>query len=193
VPNELCLLIAVYFDDKEKCELSQRWQPGGNVESFNPLIQSLSDPSPSIVFKGTFLRQKGIPGYVLLVKIEKGLQVHETSQKKVIVRKGAQSLELKGNLKIQELNYAKGLNSCEDELVKGSSIDDLESSKVLAEYLHHLPSGNIEPLEFLTKQNLVDRKDWTPKVASLLLFSENPNKKSLTLFPDIKNLRTTAR
>jgi ATP-dependent DNA helicase RecG len=162
-------------DDKEKCELSQRWQPGGNVESFNPLIQSLSDPSPSIVFKGTFLRQKGIPGYVLLVKIEKGLQVHETSQKKVIVRKGAQSLELKGNLKIQELNYAKGLNSCEDELVKGSSIDALESSKVLAEYLHCLPSGNIEPLDFLTKQNLVDREDWTPKVASLLLFSENPS------------------
>lgn len=162
-------------DDKEESDPAKRWQPGENIEAFNNIIQSLSDPSPSIDFECKFLRQDGIRGYVLLVKIEKGLQVHETSQKKVIIRKGAQSLELKGALKIQELNYAKGLKSCEDDLVPDASIDDLESSEVLKEYLQHLPSSNIEPLDFLTKQNLVNRKTWVPKVASLLLFSENPS------------------
>jgi ATP-dependent DNA helicase RecG len=162
-------------DDKEESDPAKRWQPGENVEAFNNIIQSLSDPIPSIDFECKFLRQEGVRGYVLLVKIEKGLQVHETLQKKVIIRKGAQSLELKGALKIQELNYAKGLKSCEDDLVIDSSIDDLESSKVLADYLKHLPSEKLEPLDFLIKQNLVDRNKWIPKVASLLLFSENPS------------------
>lgn len=162
-------------DDKEEVEPEKRWQPGENIEAFNHIIQSLSDPSPSIDFECKFLRLDGIRGYVLLVKIEKGLQVHETSQKKVIIRKGAQSLELKGALKIQELNYAKGLKSCEDDLVPDASIDDLECSEVLKEYLQHLPVDKLEPLEFLTKQNLVDRNTWIPKVASLLLFSENPS------------------
>lgn len=162
-------------DDKEESVPSNRWQPGENIEAFNHIIQSLSDPSPSIDFECKFLRQEGVRGYVLLVKIEKGLQVHETSQKKVIVRKGAQSLELKGALKIQELNYAKGLKSCEDDLVPDSLIDDLESSKVLNKYLSHLPSDNVDPLDFLIKQNLVERNNWTPRVAALLLFSENPS------------------
>nr|WP_253820527.1 ATP-binding protein [Vibrio pectenicida] len=82
---------------------------------------------------------------------------------------------MKGALKIQELNYAKGLKSCEDDLVLDASIDDLECSEVLRDYLQHLPASDIEPLEFLTKQNLVNRKTWVPKVASLLLFSENPS------------------
>lgn len=162
-------------DDKEESDPAKRWQPGENIEAFNNIIQSLSEPSPSIDFECKFLRQEGVRGYVLLVKIEKGLQVHETSQKKVIIRKGAQSLELKGALKIQELNYAKGLKSCEDDLVPDASIDDLETSNVLKEYLEHLPSNHLDAVEFLTKQNLVDRKTWVPKVASLLLFSENPS------------------
>lgn len=162
-------------DDKEQSEPAKRWQPAENVEAFNSIIQNLSDPSPSIDFECKFLRQDGVRGYVLLVKIEKGLQVHETSQKKVFIRKGAQSLELKGALKIQELSYAKGLKSFEDELVLDASIDDLEESNVLKEYLSHLPSNNLDAVEFLTKQNLVDRKTWVPKVALLLLFSENPS------------------
>ena len=125
----------------------------------------MSDPSPSIVFECKFLRQDGIRGYVLHVKIEKGLQVHETSQKKVFIRKGAQSIELKGALKIQELNYAKGLKSCEDDLVKDASINDLESSPILKNYLTILPSNTLDPIDFLTSQNLIERMSWVPKVA----------------------------
>lgn len=162
-------------DDKEEIEPANRWQPGKDVEAFNQKIQALSDPNPSIDLDFCFLRQEGVMGYAMLVKVEKGLQVHETSQKKVFIRKGAQSLEVKGATKIQELTYAKGIKSFEDELVKDASIDYLEKSKVLKEFINHLPLKEVEPLDFLIKQNLVDRKDWTPKVASLLLFSENPS------------------
>lgn len=162
-------------DDREEEDPAKRWQPGENIEAFNHIIQNLSDPSPSIVFECKFLRQDGIRGYVLHVKIEKGLQVHETSQKKVFIRKGAQSIELKGALKIQELNYAKGLKSCEDDLVQDASINDLESSPILKDYLKILPSNTLDPIDFLTSQNLIERMSWVPKVASLLLFSENPS------------------
>ncbi len=161
-------------DEKEESDPIKRWKPVDKIEKFNPIIQALNDPEPIVEYRCAFLKYEAVPGYVLLVTIEKGRQVHETSQKKVIVRKGAQSLELKGNFKITELAYAKGQRSYEDDLVPDSSIDNLESLEYLAEFVSHLPSDNIEPLDLLVKQNLVD-KDWTPRAASLLLFAENPS------------------
>ncbi|KGD66545.1 DNA-binding protein [Alcanivorax nanhaiticus] len=161
-------------DEKEESDPIKRWKPVDKIEKFNPIIQALNDPDPVIEYRCTFLRYEAIPGYVLLVTIEKGRQVHETAQRKVIVRKSAQSLELKGNFKIAELAYAKGQRSYEDELIPDTSIDSLESSEYLAEFVGHLPSENIEPLDLLVKQNLVD-KDWVPRAASVLMFSENPS------------------
>lgn len=161
-------------DDKESEEPSLRWKPVDNYEKFNEIIQNLSMPEPSIDYRCVFLRQKGVSGYVLHVTIEKGLEVHETSKKQVIVRRGAQSQELKGNLRIAELAYAKGQRSYEDIIVPDADIEDLEKSPFLKEFVCNLPSENIEPLDVLLKQNLVD-KEWIPRVASVLLFSDNPS------------------
>lgn len=161
-------------DEKEDVDPIKRWQPVDRIEKFNPIIQALNDIEPIVDYRCVFLKYETISGYVLSITIEKGKQVHETSQKTVIVRKGAQSLEVKGNFRISELAYAKGQRSYEDELIPDASIDDLESSKYLSEYVSHLPSDNIEPLDVLVKQNLID-KDWTPRAASVLLFSENPS------------------
>jgi ATP-dependent DNA helicase RecG len=161
-------------DEKEFEDPMLRWNPVEKIESFNEVIANLSMPEPTIDYRCVFLRQKGTRGYVLLVSIEKGLHVHETSKKQVIVRKGAQSQELKGNFKVAELAYAKGQRSYEDELVPGAELEDLESSKSLSDFVKNLPSDKIDPLDILIKQNLVD-KDWTPRVAAILLFSENPS------------------
>ena len=161
-------------DEKEFEDPMLRWNPVEKIEAFNEIIANLSMPEPSIDYRCVFLRQKGTRGYVLHVSIEKGLYVHETSKKQVIVRKGAQSQELKGNFRISELAYAKGQRSYEDELVPDCQIEDLESSTSLANFTNNLPSDKIEPLALLIKQNLVD-KEWTPRVASVLLFSENPS------------------
>lgn len=161
-------------DEKEEVEAFKRWKPVDSIEKFNPIIQALNEIEPIIEYRCAFLRQDAISGYVLLITIEKGRQVHETAQKKVIVRQGAQSFELKGNLRISELAYAKGQRSYEDELIPDASIDELESSKYLAEFISYLPSNSIEPLDLLIKQNLVN-KEWVPRVASLLLFAENPS------------------
>ncbi|MBH3440983.1 ATP-binding protein [Pseudomonas luteola] len=161
-------------DEKEDIDPIKRWQPVDRIEKFNPIIQALNDIDPIVDYRCVFLKYESISGYVLSITIEKGKQVHETSQKTVIVRKGAQSLELKGNFRISELAYAKGQRSYEDELIPDASIDDIESSEYLAEYVNYLPSDNIEPLDVLVKQNLID-KNWTPRAASVLLFSENPS------------------
>ena len=161
-------------DEKESVDPSQRWRPVDRIEKFNEVIQNLSMPEPTIDYRCVFLRQKGIPGYVLHVTIDKGLEVHETSKKQVLVRKGAQSQELKGNFKIAELAYAKGQRSFEDVIIPDANLDELESSTYLKEFIDNLGSENIEALDILLKQNLVD-KEWTPRVASILLFAENPS------------------
>ncbi|GHD51429.1 ATP-dependent DNA helicase RecG [Marinobacter persicus] len=161
-------------DEKESNDPSMRWKPVDKIEKFNEIIQNLSMPEPTIDYRCVFLRQKGVPGYVLHVTIEKGLQVHETSRKQVIVRNGAQSQELKGNLRIAELAYAKGQRSYEDITIPDANIDDLEASDHLREFANNLPADNIEPLDVLLKQNLVD-KEWLPRVAAILLFSDNPS------------------
>lgn len=161
-------------DEKESNDPSMRWKPVDKIEKFNEIIQNLSMPEPTIDYRCVFLRQKGVPGYVLHVTIEKGLQVHETSRKQVIVRNGAQSQELKGNLRIAELAYAKGQRSYEDITIPDANIDDLEASDHLREFANNLPADNIEPLDVLLKQNLVD-KEWLPRVAAILLFSHNPS------------------
>lgn len=161
-------------DEKEAEDPSLRWKPVDSVEKFNEVIQNLGLPEPAIDYRCAFLRQRGTSGYVLHVTIEKGLSVHETSRKEVFVRRGAQSQELKGNFKIAELAYAKGQRSYEDIIVPDASIDELEASKFLKEFVSFLPADNIENLDVLLKQNLVD-KDWTPRVAAVLLFSENPS------------------
>ena len=63
-------------DDKVSDDPLLRWQPVDNYEKFNEIIQNLSMPEPTIDYRCVFLRQKGISGYVLLVTIEKGLEVH---------------------------------------------------------------------------------------------------------------------
>jgi len=161
-------------DDKEYDDPMLRWNPVDKIESFNEIIANLSMPEPTIDYRCVFLRQKGTRGYVLHVSIEKGLHVHETSSKQVIVRKGAQSQELKGNFKIAELAYAKGQRSFEDELVPDCELEDIESSDCLADFVRHLPSDKIDSLDILIKQNLID-KSWTPRVAAILLFSDNPS------------------
>lgn len=163
-------------DDSDEPRPMSRWQGKETTEDYNQIIQALSELVPSIDFRFDFLIKKGdIRNYILRIKISKGLAVHETADRKIYVRKGAQSLPLTAPIKILELTHAKGIRSEEDSLVNDASIDDLESSVHLKEFLNELPISSPDPLSFLLKEQLIDRESWAPKVASLLLFSHNPS------------------
>ena len=163
-------------DDKDEPEPAKRWQGYESTESFNSIIQALSEPNPSIDFRFDFLRKDSeARNYVLRVRINKGLEVHETTAGRVFLRKGAQSLPITGPIKLMELAHAKGIRSAEDSLVETASPDEIENSEALKQYLAALPISPPEALDFLLKQELLDRESWIPKVAGILLFNDNPS------------------
>lgn len=163
-------------DVSEHSDAKERWRGRESTEEYNSVIQAISELVPSVDFRFDFLTRKNESrNYVLRLKINKGLALHETAAKKVFIRIGAQSQQLTAPIKILELTHAKGIRSEEDSLVPNASIDDLYSSKLLRLFLDELPIKVSDPLAFLVKEQLIDKNDWTPKVASLLLFSENPS------------------
>lgn len=168
------ILIGI-LDDKDESNPEKRWQGRGKTEEYNSVIQALSELIPSIDFRFDFLtRVNAFRDYVLRVKINKGLQVHETAAKKIFIRQGAQSLPVTAPIKILELTHAKGIVSEEDSLVDSALVDELDSSEELNKFLSELPISAPDPVNFLLKERLIN-SDWTPSVASILLFSENPS------------------
>ncbi len=62
-------------------------------------------------------------GLVLLVRVEKSSDVHQTADGTVYVRKGAQSLAVKDQQRVLELQFAKGAASFEDQVLpKGRTL-----------------------------------------------------------------------
>lgn len=128
------ILIGI-LDDKDESNPEKRWQGRGKTEEYNSVIQALSELIPSIDFRFDFLtRVNAFRDYVLRVKINKGLQVHETAAKKIFIRQGAQSLPVTAPIKILELTHAKGIVSEEDSLVDSALVDELDSSEELNKF-----------------------------------------------------------
>ncbi|MDA0121391.1 putative DNA binding domain-containing protein [Vibrio sp. MM46] len=162
-------------DEKHEPTPEKRWQGRETTEEFNSLIQALSELIPSVDFRFDFLtRVNESRNYVLRLKINKGLAVHETADKKIYVRVGAQSQPVTAPVKILELTHAKGIKSEEDSLIHECRIEELDESSELQRFLSGLPLRAPEPISFLTKEKLIT-PEWVPTVASILLFHENPS------------------
>lgn len=114
--------------------------------------------------------------YVLKISVGKGLEVHEASDKSVYVRKGAQSLIVRGAAKLMELAYAKGKISAEDNDVENARIEDIEKSSALTSYIAQLPITDKDPLNFLLQENLFNPETWIPKTSSVLLSPKTPQR-----------------
>lgn len=163
-------------DEKVDPEPLKRWVGAKSREAYNQHIEAIVSLNPSVDLRYTFLKRKSMStSYVLKVTVNKGLKVHETADKTVYVRKGAQSLPVKGAVKLMELAHAKGTLSAEDMDVAAAKLDDIEKSSALSSYLHQLPITNKDPLDFLLQEHLVDDKTWIAKAASVLLFADNPS------------------
>jgi ATP-dependent DNA helicase RecG len=151
----------------------KRWNGASKVEDFNPHIQALSEVKPPLQTEFAILDAPGRSGLVLLVRLEKSSDVHQTSDGTVYIRKGAQSLPLKDHQRIMELQFAKGATSFEDQVLGNTPTEDVSEAAELRRFLTEY-SPKSDPLEFALNQNLVDRKTWEPKVAGILLFGDNP-------------------
>lgn len=136
-------------------------------------MQAISKIKPALNVEYTVLSAEGIGGLVLLVRVEKSPEVHQTADCSVYVRQGAQSLPVKDSQRIMELQFAKGAASFEDQILTNTTTEEVTEGGELKRFLSEY-SPKSDPLEFVLNQNLVDRKTWEPKVAGVLLFNDSP-------------------
>lgn len=160
-------------DDSDESEYKKRWNGANNKEYFNEVFQNIMEISPSIPFTPEFLLDESTHTYALRITIEKSEKVHYTADKTVYQRVSAQSLPIKEPEKIQALGFAKGESSFEDIVFDDARAEDIFESFEMKRFLNDY-SPKSDPIDFTVNQNLVDRSDYSPKIAGLLLFNENP-------------------
>jgi ATP-dependent DNA helicase RecG len=145
-----------------------------DLESMNSILQSLFSLNPPVGVSYEFLKSAAFSGYLLWLRIEKGANVHKTSDATVYVRQGAQSLPLKDPDRIAALGFAKGAQTFEDATLQDLKPEMIVEAEELSTFLENI-SPKSDPLEFCLNQNLLDNKEWHPRVAAALLFSPNPS------------------
>lgn len=168
------IVVGIEDDDGKKSPTS-RWKGKEHIEGFNEIIANLSSLNPSIDYVHQFLYWDGdyARTYVLKLTIRKSQKVHETAKGEVLLRRGAQSLNLRG-AKIQELMRAKGVISEEDTSLSSIRAERIIEGDHLRSFLSKLPITDKDPLNFAVQENLLT-EDMIPTVALVLLFSSNPS------------------
>jgi ATP-dependent DNA helicase RecG len=159
-------------DDDDQLNPADRWQGAATMEEFNGLLQAVHILNPSVDIRYEFLKSETRETYVLQMFIERGAEVNQTSDGKVYQRAGAQSLPLNSQ-KITELGFAKGARSFENMKLPELKAEQIVDSKELKSFLDDY-SPTTEPLDYIVNQHLVGQEDWTPLVAGVLLFADNP-------------------
>jgi ATP-dependent DNA helicase RecG len=151
-----------------------RWRGFTDLEKMNAHLQVLFSVEPSLPIQYEFLACDTLSGYVLNISIEKGSEVHKTSDGTVYQRHGAQSLPVSDPAKLAQLAFAKGAHSFEDQTLGDVPPDQVVDSEELSSFLADY-SPKTDPLDFALGQNLIDFKTWAPRVASVLLFHPAPS------------------
>lgn len=161
--------------DKSDNNPTARWKGADHIEDYNPIIANLSSLNPSIDYVHQFLYWEGgySQTYILKLTIRKSQQVHFTDSGEVLLRRGAQSIRLKG-AKIQELMRAKGVISEEDTPLPSIRAERILEGDHIKSFLANLPITDKDPINFAVQENLITEK-MLPTVASVLLFSRNPS------------------
>jgi ATP-dependent DNA helicase RecG len=161
-------------DADDEPDPSKRWAGANKIEDFNSHLQAMSEVSPTLDFSCTFLTCRELPGIIMQIRIEKSASVHETASKEIYVRHGAQSLKITDKQKVVELQFAKGATSFEDFVVTTVPPETIFESDELKEFLSDF-SPRTDPLEYTISENLIDLKNYDPRVSGLLLFAKNPS------------------
>ncbi len=173
-------------DDKDEPDFTRRWKGEVNKEAFNEVFQNLLEITPSIPHTPEFLLDEETNTYALRITIEKSDKVHFTADNTVYQRVSAQSIPIKDPQKIKELAFAKGESSYEDVVLDAARAEDIFETFEMKRFLNDY-SPKSDPIDFTVNQNLVDRASYSPKIAGLLLFNDNP----VTLLPKKCGIKIT--
>ena len=118
-----------------------------------------------------YLKHPTLNTYVLKVSIFKTQAIVYTTDKKVFIRKGAQSLPVDTPEKMRRLELDKGITSYENEPVGDSQIDDVIASDIYKIFSERI-IPEVDPTKWIQKQRLIVNDKIT--VAGELLFADEP-------------------
>ena len=148
------------------------WEGFSVIEDCNAFLQII-DSITSVLgyYDVEFLKHSTLNTYVLRITIFKTPSIVYTTDGKVFLRKGAQSLPVDTIEKLRRLELDKGISSYEDEPIIDSSIEDATESEVFKQFSQSIIPEVIPDL-WLKKQRLY--KDGKLTVAGEMLFSDEP-------------------
>lgn len=150
----------------------KHWEGFDFIEDANSFIQVLDAISGIENFHEIeFLKHPILNTYVLKVSIFKTNTIIKTTDKKIFIRKGAQSLPVDTPEKLRRLELDKGITSYENETVGESEISDATESDIYQVFSQAI-IPETEPQKWLKKQRLIYGEKLT--VAGELLFSDEP-------------------
>jgi ATP-dependent DNA helicase RecG len=148
----------------------RKWRGFSDPEESNGHIQAFEALSPlGNYFTMNILRCNGEEGLVLQVQVLKTREIVRSSDGKVFIRRGAQSLPVSDE-HLARLRLNKGITSFESETVNVDLLLVSNSLVVLEFLLSVVPTAEPEP--WLRKQLLVVGE--RPTVAGILLYAEEP-------------------
>lgn len=156
---------------EEQDQLFKSWRGFNAIEDANPIIQMLDDVSghPSD-FAITWLEYGGT--YVLKIEVRKSKEVVKATSGDVFLRRGAQNIKQTSLDQIRRIEYAKGQHSYEMMSLPDVPLRVVTDSDVMSGFIARtIPQAS--PEMWLKKQLLISEGDH-PKVAAVLLFSDEP-------------------
>lgn len=167
--GELVIGIA---DDRHEPNPEKRWTGATQIEEFNDTLQNLYSLNPSVDFRHDYLATPSFPGFILRIFVSRSSFVCKTSDNTVYQRQGAASNPIRDPQKITELSFAKGASSFEDYKlsIEPEIIVESEEAKKFSSEL--VPPQ--DALSYCINQGLIDRQNFEPTCAGLLLFADNP-------------------
>lgn len=147
------------------------WRGFNDQEAANGHLQSLEALFPlGAEYNYEFLSCPGSMGLVLHINVQRTPQIARAHSKKVLVRRGAQNIEVKGAEALRRLELDKGIVSHEKQPVN-VDLSVLTKSPKLAAFVEQVVPMQT-PALFVRKQMLA--RSNKPVVVGILLFAEEP-------------------
>jgi ATP-dependent DNA helicase RecG len=162
--------VFIGIEDRAKIDV-ERWAGFATMEEANGHIQALEEFFPlGTYFKYQFLSCDGLSGLVLLCEVLKTPDIRQASDRRIYLRRGAQSIPQDAPEQIERLKFNKGITSFEDHFVT-LNLDEITNSKTIIDFmLSNIPTA--EPAPWLRKQQLI--VDGRPTVAAAILYADEP-------------------
>lgn len=163
----------IYIGIREETDTKiKHWEGFESIEDFNGFIQTLdSIQNIESYYDIDYLIYPPCGTYVMKVCVFKTQSIVKTTDGKIFVRRGAQSLPVDTPEKIRRLELDKGITSYENEPVGESQISDAAESEIFADFSNAIVPQT-EPYSWLKKQRLTVNDKLT--VAGELLFADEP-------------------